>query len=133
TENGVNPVEKPAVRQKLDQLMARGVGLVALHQAFTVKEKNAAPFLDWLGGVRIALTDYTTETAPVKVASDNPVSRGVTDFAYLDEFYPSIDFGNNAGNKPVLTARVHTEYRGRDAVFEEPPAEKVVAWTHERA
>lgn len=132
-ENGVNPVEKPAVRQKLDQLMARGVGLVALHQAFTVKEKNAAPFSNWLGGVRVSPIDLTMETAPVKVASDHPVSRGITDFAYLDEFYPTIDFGNNAGNTPILTARVHTQYRGKDAVFTEPPVQKVVAWTHERA
>lgn len=131
----LNPVEKPAVRQALDKLTARGVGLVALHQAFTVEAANAAtaPFKNWLGGVRIAVTDYTIEAAPLKVAGKHPITNGVTNFAYPDEFYPTIDFGNNAGNTPILTAPIHVQGRGRERVFEEPSKTRVVAWAHERA
>jgi quercetin dioxygenase-like cupin family protein len=55
----------------------------------------------------------------------------VSEFAYLDEFYPTIDFGNGAGCTPILTARLHTQYRGK-AVFEDPAQQKTIGWAYER-
>lgn len=134
TKGGKNPLEDPKIKAKVDALMDRGVGLVALHQAFTVANGNAVPFDEWLGGHRIAVKDYTMETAPLTVATPaHPVARGLSSFAYLDEFYPSIEFGAGAKNTPILTAKVHTQYRGRDAVFEEPSQQRVAAWAHERS
>lgn len=131
----VNPAQEPAVRKALDGLMSRGVGLVALHQSFTVPEQNRdAPFMDWLGGVRIAVTDYTVETAPVAIASANhPISSGVTAFETLDEFYPTIEFvAGKSKVTPILNARVHVQHRKTQAVWEEPPTSRVVAWAYER-
>lgn len=131
-KDGASPLEAPALTQKMDALMARGVGLVALHQAFTVSQQGAASFTRWLGGARIGMADRTTEIAPVSVVPGHPVANGLSAFNYLDEFYPTIDFGNGAGHTPVLTARLHTQFRG-SAVFEEPAQQKVIGWAHERA
>jgi quercetin dioxygenase-like cupin family protein/type 1 glutamine amidotransferase len=131
----MNPVQDPAVKQALDGLMARGVGLVALHQAFTIPEQNQnAPFKDWLGGVRIAVTDYTVENAPVAIATaGHPIASGVTAFEALDEFYPTIEFGDAKSKvTPILTARIHVQHRKTQAVWAEPAASRVVAWAYER-
>lgn len=138
----MNPVQDPTVKQALSALMARGVGLVALHQAFTVPEQNRdAPFAQWLGGVRIAVTDYTVETAPVAVATAaHPIASGVTPFETLDELYPTIEFGDGAQTStatskvtPILSARIHVQHRKTQAVFEEPAKSRVIAWAYERA
>ncbi len=129
-----NPAQDPGVRSRLDALMKRGVGLVALHQAFTVPEKSDEPFTKWLGGVRIAVTDHTIETVPVSItASSHQVVNGLESFTLLDEFYPTIQFDRAAKVTPVLSARLHVQHRKARAIFEEPAADKVIAWTHERA
>lgn len=129
-----NPLQAPAVKQAMGKLMDRGVGLVALHQAFTVSTKDDVPFLDWLGGVRIAVTDYTVETAPVTIATQaHPIANGLKSFDYLDEFYPTIDFGSDPKVVPILSARIHVQHRKAGPAFVEPPANRVVAWAHERA
>lgn len=128
-----NPVEEPAVKAKLEELMAGGAGLVALHQSFTLEDGASVPFDQWLGGYRQARKDYTIETAPLTVVAGHPVSRGLEDFAYLDEFYPSIEFAASPAD-PILTGRVHVQGRdGQGMVFEEPSSERVVAWAHERS
>lgn len=130
----MNPVQDPEVKQAVGELMSRGVGLVALHQAFTVPEKNSdALFVDWLGGVRIAATDYTVETAPVTVATEaHPIANGVAAFNLLDEFYPTLEFDGESKVTPILNARIHIQHRKTDPVFEEPAATRVIAWAHER-
>ena len=129
----VNPVEDPAVKQHLGMLLDRGVGLVALHQSFTVPAKNStATFQDWLGASRGAVTDYSMEAAPVTVkAKSHPIANGVSDFNYLDEFYSAIDFGPKV--TPILSARAHTQFSSGKPVFQEPAKDRVIAWTHERA
>jgi quercetin dioxygenase-like cupin family protein/type 1 glutamine amidotransferase len=125
TEAGSNhPIQAPAVKAAMAKLMDRGVGLVALHQSFTVPAADSG----------VPCTDYTVETAPVAVtAKSHPIARGLTAFNYLDEFYPTVDFGRGAKVTPVLTARVHVQHRKSDAVFEEPAKDRVIAWTNERA
>src|SRR5690606_17559780 len=130
-----NPVQDPNVRKGLDALMKRGVGLVALHQAFTVPEKTAdEPFTKWLGGVRVAVTDHTIETVPISITtSSHQIANGMKSFTLIDEFYPTIEFDRAAKVTPILSARLHVQFRKARPVFEEPSADRVIAWTHERA
>jgi quercetin dioxygenase-like cupin family protein/type 1 glutamine amidotransferase len=136
TDSGsMNPVQDSSVKQALNELMERGVGLVALHQSFTVSQQNReAPFLDWLGGVRIAATDYTVETAPIELAAEgHPIVNGVEPFIYLDEFYPTIEFDKASGVTPILHANIHVQHKRTGPVFEEPAKKRVVAWTKNRS
>ncbi|MBA3896700.1 MAG: cupin domain-containing protein [Sphingomonadaceae bacterium] len=129
-----SPLQEPAVKAELGKLMARGVGLVALHQAFTLPEKSAdLPLADWLGGVRVD-TDRTTEIAPVTVAAKgHPVARGLGAFETLDEFYPTISFGHTTRVTPILNAHIHTQYANGKPTFADPAENAVVAWANERA
>jgi quercetin dioxygenase-like cupin family protein len=130
--NGRNPLEEPAVKAEMTKLMARGVGLVALHQSFTVPRKTDLPLADWLGGVRVG-SDRTTEMAPVTIAaSTHPIARGLTAFVTHDEFYPTISFGHTTKVTPVVDARIHTQYKDGKAVFAEPAQSKTIAWANER-
>lgn len=136
TESGsINPAEVPAVRQALDKLMANGTGVVAIHQSFTVPQGTKdAPFQEWLGGVRIAVTDYTVETAPVAIANDaHAIANGVGQFSFLDEFYPTIEFSDSASITPILDARIHVQGKRSGPVFEEPAKSRTVAWAYEQA
>lgn len=127
----VNPAQDPAVQAQLAKLAARGVGFVAMHQAFTVPDKaNAAPLADLLGGIRASGSDYAMEAAPVSVvAKGHPVTSGVGNFDYLDEYYSAIDFGKVT---PVLSGRAHVQFRQAGAVYEEPAKNRTIAWTVER-
>ncbi len=129
-----NPLQEPAIEEAMNKLMDRGAGLVALHQSFTVPaDKNHDSLSSWLGGVRISMLDYTTETAPITLGNkEHPILNGLSDFELLDEFYPSIEFAKDANYIPLLNANIHVQHRGRDSVFEEPASERVVAWAHER-
>lgn len=128
-------LDDPANFQAMQQLMARGAGLVALHQAFTVANKESRiPFAAWLGAVRFGMADRTTETARVEIAGGaHPVARGLHRFDDHDEFYPTLDFAPGTKIVPILTATLHVQYRNNAAVFEEPPASHVIAWAAERA
>jgi quercetin dioxygenase-like cupin family protein/type 1 glutamine amidotransferase len=129
----MNPVQDPAVKEGLAALMKRGVGLVALHQAFTVPEKSDRAIADWLGGLRIAVTDYTVETAPIAIATKgHPIVNGVTDFEALDEFYPTVELKAGARVTPILNGRIHIQHRKGRAAFEEPAGNKMIAWAYER-
>jgi quercetin dioxygenase-like cupin family protein/type 1 glutamine amidotransferase len=129
-----NPLQDPAAKQAVGALMARGAGLVALHQAFTVPDRSsAAPFKEWLGAERIAVTDYTVETAPVAISTKgHPIVNGVTAFEALDEFYPTIEFDAAAKTTPILSARIHVQHRRSGPAFEEPAKDRVIAWAYQR-
>ena len=130
-----HPLDDGETRQEMSRLMARGVGLVALHQSFTVPDKaSKVPFGDWLGGIRIGMADRTTEIAPVQiVGAGHPVAHGLRPFSYHDEFYPSIDFAASGKITPILRAKVHVQHRNNAEVFEDPARQHVIAWAAERA
>jgi quercetin dioxygenase-like cupin family protein/type 1 glutamine amidotransferase len=130
-----NPVEDPARLTAMKELMAKGVGLIALHQAFTVAdEASPVPFSDWLGAIRIGMADRSTELAPVEISGKgNPVANGLKPFDYLDEFYPTLSFSKAIKVIPILTARLHIQSRNNRPVFEEPPRDHVIAWVAERS
>lgn len=130
----VNPAEVPAVRDALNKLVEKGTGIVAIHQSFTVAPGSKdSPLEDWLGGVRIAVTDYTVETAPIAISNaSHPIANGVDDFNYLDEFYPTIELSDSASVTPILKGRVHVQGKRSGPVFEEPPTNRTVAWAYEQ-
>jgi quercetin dioxygenase-like cupin family protein/type 1 glutamine amidotransferase len=131
----LHPLDEPANFQAMERLMARGAGLVALHQSFTVSGKESRiPFATWLGAVRFGLADRTTEAARIEITGEpHPVARGLRAFDYHDEFYPTLTFSGEATVVPILTAKLHVQYRDGAPVFEEPPASRVIAWATERA
>ena len=129
-----NPLENPARLAAMEQLMAKGAGLIALHQASTVADQTSpVPFADWLGAIRFGMADRTTEIAPIEVSGGtNPVANGLKAFDYLDEFYPTMTFSKTTKVTPILTAKVHIQTRNNKPVFEEPAADHIVAWAAER-
>lgn len=129
-----NPLEDPARLAAMERLMAKGAGLIALHQASTVADRTSpVPFADWLGAVRFGMADRTTEVAPIEISGGtNPVANGLKAFDYLDEFYPTITFSKITKVTPILIARVHIQTQNSRPVFEEPPADHVIAWVAER-
>jgi quercetin dioxygenase-like cupin family protein/type 1 glutamine amidotransferase len=129
-----NPLEEPTRRAAMQRLMAKGAGLIALHQASTVPDQTSAvPFADWLGAVRFGMADRSTEIAPVRIsAAASPVAYGLKDFNYLDEFYPTVTFSTTTKVTPILTAKVHVQIRNNRPVFDEPPTDHVIAWAAER-
>lgn len=128
-----HPLLDAGRRHSFEALMRAGAGLVVLHQASTVPAKDASIDLQrWLGGVRFGMTDRTTETTTLQVASSpHPATRGVRDFTYRDEFYPTIRFSGKV--TPMLTATLHPQYRGGKWIVEDRPEAATVAWTYERA
>ena len=122
-------------RAAIERLMAKGAGLIALHQASTVPDRTSAiPMADWLGGVRFGMADRTTEIAQIRPSGEgkSPVANGLKPFAYLDEFYPTVTFSTADKVTPILTAKTHIQTRNNQPVFEEPPADHVIAWATER-
>ncbi len=129
-----HPLEAPENLEAMGRLMAKGAGLIALHQASTVSSKDSRiPFTDWLGAIRIGFADRTTEIAHIEIAGGtHPVARGLKAFDDLDEFYPTLKFSETTKITPILTAKVHVQYRDKARVFEEPSASHVLAWAAER-
>jgi mannose-6-phosphate isomerase-like protein (cupin superfamily) len=122
-------------RVAMERLMAKGVGLIALHQASTVpSQASIIPMADWLGGVRFGMADRTTEIAQIQIsgAGKNPIANGLKPFELLDEFYPTLTFSKTDKITPILSAKVHIQTRDNKPVFEEPSADHVIAWAAER-
>lgn len=128
-----HPLRDEARRAQLRALVARGVGLVALHQASTVPADDAGLDLrTWLGAERVGMFDRTTEMATVSPAdAAHPITRGVTSFRYRDEFYPTLRFAAR-GVKPVLRGTLHVQYRDGAAVVEDRPETVTIGWAFER-
>ncbi|MBA3698626.1 MAG: cupin domain-containing protein [Planctomycetes bacterium] len=111
---------------RLEKLMAAGTGIVCLHQASTVpKDNTTIPLVSWLGAKRNGMVDRTTETVTLKPATTtHPITFGVGEFTYKDEFYPTLMFNDDASRiTPILRA----------ALPKEKPEDRVLAWSFERA
>jgi quercetin dioxygenase-like cupin family protein/type 1 glutamine amidotransferase len=122
-------------RAAVEKLMAKGAGLIALHQASTVpNESSLVPMADWLGAVRFGMADRGTEIAQIQVtgAGKNPIANGLKPFELLDEYYPTLTFSKTDKVTPILSAKVHIQTQNNKPVFEEPPADHVIAWAAER-
>ena len=131
------PLLAPARIAALQKAMDAGAGLVALHQASTLPAGDrTVPLLDWLGAKRDGMFDRTTEIATLRAATPaHPISAGVGEFAYNDEFYPTLIFNPGPGRlTPILTANLApTSGDAMPAGAALPPrANYVVAWVFER-
>lgn len=107
---------------RLHTMMQNGVGLVTIHWASSVFEKNldrlGDRWMDYMGGVWVSNYGLSTDTSRLKqLDPDHPVCRGWEEYDLHDEFYL----------KPVIKAatpllRVTT--KGEDVV---------VGWVYERS
>lgn len=121
-----HPLLDPSRRTAFTRLMAKGVGLVAFHQAFTLPpDDRAVPLATWLGAVRHGMVDRTVERITFTPAR-HPIANGVRPFTCRDEYYPSLDFAPR-GVTPILTADLH-----REAAPAAPPTRRTVAWAFDR-
>jgi quercetin dioxygenase-like cupin family protein/type 1 glutamine amidotransferase len=119
------PLKDPARIERLEKLMAAGTGIVCLHQASTVpKDNSTIPLIQWVGAKRNGMADRTTETVTLKPATPaHPISSGMGEFTYKDEFYPTLMFTDESARiTPILRA----------AVPKEKPEDHVLAWAYER-
>jgi hypothetical protein len=89
---------------KIDELMKRGVGLVAIHYGVEVpKGKSGDAFLDWTGGYFEAHWSVNPHwTANYEKLPDHPIARGVRPFKLNDEWYYHMRF-RDEGVTPILT------------------------------
>src|SRR6202453_5414022 len=96
-------------RVTMERLMAKGAGLIALHQASTVPSQTSViPMADWLGAVRFGMAGRTTEIAQIQISGTgkNPIANGLKPFELLDEFYPTLTFSTLDKLTPILSAKV---------------------------
>jgi quercetin dioxygenase-like cupin family protein/type 1 glutamine amidotransferase len=131
------PLLAPARVNALQKLMDAGAGLIALHQASTLPAGDqTVPLVDWLGAKRDGMFDRTTETATLRPLSPaHPISAGVTEVAYRDEFYPTLVFAKGPGRlTPILTANLAPTSGDAIPAGSASPsrADYVVAWAFER-
>ena len=130
-----NPLLDSRKRDIVAALMERGVGLVALHQSFTLPEGNTSvPMKQWLGGVRYGMYDRTTKPATLVVGgSGNPVARGLQNFVHFDEFYPTLEFNTSGGKlTPIWSSELPVQYLHGAPTVSIPPKVYDVAWAYER-
>ena len=109
-------------RDRLDQMMRSGVGLVTIHWASSVYEKNferlGPRWIQYMGGVWISNYGLSTDKSRLEqLDPSHPICRGWTPYPLHDEFYlrPTIKDA-----KPLL-----------QVITKDQPV--IVGWTHERS
>lgn len=123
---GGHPMIQGDRLKTMKALMDKGVGLVCLHYAVEFpKGKVGDQLLDWLGGYYE--TGYSTNPhndIKVAPAEDHPITRGVSGFQALDEWYYRIRFRpDDKRVTPILTGMLPKD----------KPNKEVLAWATERA
>src|SRR5262249_3073916 len=109
-------------REQGGNLMKKGVGLVTIHWASSVNQKNldtlGPTWLSYLGGTWVSNVGLSSGKSPLKqLIADHPICRGWKEYEIEDEYYlnPVIK-----GAKPLLQVR---EKGGKDVI---------VGWAFER-
>lgn len=105
----------------LHQMMRDGVGLVTIHWASSVFEKNldrlGDRWIEYMGGVWVSNYGLSTDTSMLKqLVPDHPICRGWEEYELHDEYYL----------KPVIKAAtpvLQVTTKGQDVV---------VGWAYER-
>lgn len=129
----------------LDRALSQGAGLGLLHFAVEpTKENGQDQFLKWVGGAyEIHWSVNPHWVGDFKSLPTHPVTRGVTPFSILDEWYFNMRFvDGRRGVTPILvavpdastTSRPDGHHSGNPTVRQmvakgEP---QTVAWTYER-
>jgi type 1 glutamine amidotransferase len=109
-------------RAKMDEQMKKGVGLVTIHWASSVKKDNykrlGPAWLGYVGGTWVSNVGLSGGKSPLKqLIPDHPICRGWKEYEIEDEYYldPVIKQA-----KPLLQVR---ERKGKDVI---------VGWVFER-
>jgi type 1 glutamine amidotransferase len=109
-------------RGQLDEMMKKGVGLVTIHWASSVYQKDfdrlGPTWLSYLGGTWISNVGLSSGKSRLKrLIPDHPISRGWKEYDIEDEYYldPTIKFA-----KPLLEV---TEKQGKKVI---------VGWVYDR-
>lgn len=109
-------------RDQVDRLMKKGVGLVTIHWASSVKQENldrlGPKWLSYLGGTWISNVGLHTGDSPLKqLQPDHPICRGWKEYTLHDEYYLNPTITDEAS--PLLQVTV-----------KDKPV--VVGWAYER-
>jgi len=109
-------------RDEMDRLMKQGVGLVTIHWASSVKEKNferlGPRWMSYLGGTWISNVGLSTSSSPLKQLNpSHPICRGWSSYELHDEYYLNPVINEKA--QPILQVRTNDQ-------------EVVVGWAFER-
>lgn len=131
------PFNDPGRNAYLQKLMDAGTGLVCLHQASTVPANNdTIPLNNWLGARRNGMWDRTTEKVTLRpFTPGHPISAGVGEFSYEDEFYPTLVFNEDMTQiTPILRGEVTPKFGDKKKQETQPPTkgEHTLAWAYER-
>lgn len=119
-----HPLIQGKNRQRIDGLMAKGVGLCCCHYAVEVPKGEAGDsFRDWIGGCY----EHEYSCNPMWEADftdlpDHPITRGVEPFSIHDEWYFNMRFRPNMeGVKPILSAKPSDATRDGPYVYPKGP------------
>lgn len=128
----------------MQQLMEKGVGLVALHYAVDVpKGEPGDRWLDWLGGYyESGFSTNPHWEADVKSLPTHPITQGVSPFQINDEWYYNIRFRPEMkGVTPIIVAKPSDKTRLGESssprgpykhIVESKGRDEVLAWAVER-
>lgn len=114
---------------EVEELMARGAGLMAMHYAVEVPAgADGEAFRRWIGGYYE--TDWSINPhwrADAQPDPAHPISRGVEPFSVFDEWYFNMRFRDDmAGVSPVLTAVPDDVARSGSTAWPRGPKEHIV-------
>lgn len=129
-----HPLLDPARRVAIARAVEKGVGLVVLHQAFTLPAHDRTiPLNAWIGGARYGMVNRTTQRVTLYPArARHPVLRGICPITFRDEFYPSIALERRSpGFIPLLHGELAPQ-TGETKWIDTIPRDAIVAWGWER-
>lgn len=109
-------------RQQVDQLMKAGVGLVTIHWASSIFEKNldrlGDRWISYLGGTWVSNVGLHTGDSQLRqLIPQHPICRGWSEYDIHDEYYLNPTIGEG---KPLVQVKA----KDKDVI---------VGWVHERA
>ena len=137
--------EDEARTRAVQRAAERGAGLMFFHYCVEPPpDRGREEMLDWIGGyfeVHYSVNPHWT--ADFKTLPQHPITRGVSPFAVLDEWYYNMRFrapGTGTSATPILTAipgpetltRPDGPHSGNPDVRAKAGQPHVVMWAHER-
>jgi hypothetical protein len=121
-------LDSPERIAKLDSLVAKGTGVVMIHQAVDFPEAQADVGLRWLGGIYLKGASGRGHWPSIHAEfPEHPITRGVTPWTIKDGWLNGLRFvdGKSGITPLVWSGKDHEESRaGLDA--------DIVGWAYER-
>lgn len=126
--------------EKMEELLAAGVGLMCMHYAVEVpKGEQGERFKRWIGGhYESGFSTNPHWTAEVEIKEGHPIGRGVPGFSANDEWYYNMRFADPKTAADILTG-VPTRERINRYIHWTPDGERglgkrqTMMWAVERA